>query len=257
MKTIKSWGGRIIDFGGWEMPVQYSSIIEEHTAVRERAGLFDVSHMGEISVSGQNALAFVQRMVTNDIAKVEPGQAVYSPMCAPDGGVVDDLLVYKMSDTELLLIVNAANTDKDYEWLQEHTGADVQVENVSESYAQLAIQGPLAEQILQRLCDQPLADIRFYHFSENVRVNGNKAIVSRTGYTGEDGFEIYLAPDKAPALWDRLLEIGKDDGLVPAGLGARDTLRFEAAPAAVWARAKEHDLAAGGGAWYVREAGQG
>jgi aminomethyltransferase len=222
-------GGRMIDFGGWELPVQYTGIMEEHEAVRRKAGLFDVSHMGEITVAGPDAQSFLQHLVTNDISKAADGQAVYSPMCSPDGGVVDDLLVYRLGAQDFLLVVNAANTDKDYAWIREHLSGDVKAENVSDRWAQLALQGPNAQAILQKLTDYPLGDIRFYRFARDVRVAGSGALISRSGYTGEDGFELYVSPADAPVLWDALLEAGKDDGLVPCGLGARDTLRFEAA----------------------------
>ena len=222
-------GGRIIDFGGWALPVQYTGIVEEHEHVRTAAGLFDVSHMGEITVKGRDAESFIQHLVTNDISKAVDGQAVYSPMCYPDGGVVDDLLVYRLGAEDYLLVVNAANTDKDYAWICEHLSGDVKAQNVSDKWAQLALQGPKAQEILQRLTDYPLGEIRFYRFAPNVRVAGCDALVSRSGYTGEDGFELYTDPVNAPALWQALLEAGKDDGLIAAGLGARDTLRFEAA----------------------------
>ena len=221
-------GGKIIDFGGWELPVQYTSIIEEHRQVRSAAGLFDVSHMGEIAIKGSGALDFVQRLVTNDVSTAVPGQAVYSPMCYPGGGVVDDLLVYKKSDEEMLLVVNAANTDKDFDWIQQNIGSDAEAENISDSIAQLAVQGPLAQEILQNVCDHDLDIIKFYHFAEDVTVGGAKALVSRTGYTGEDGFEIYTSAKDAQTVWDVLIEAGSGK-LKPAGLGARDTLRFEAA----------------------------
>ncbi|MEL7603835.1 MAG: glycine cleavage system aminomethyltransferase GcvT [Bacillota bacterium] len=213
-------GGRIIDFGGWALPVQYSGITQEHEAVRNAAGLFDVSHMGEVTVKGRDAQDFIQRLVTNDISKAVDGQAVYSPMCYPDGGVVDDLIVYRLGAEDYLLVVNAANTDKDFEWICGQLAGNVQVENVSSQWAQLALQGPKAQAILQKLTDYPLSDIRFFHFVLGVTVAGFKAFVSRGGYTGEDGFELYAAPQDAPALWKALL---------PAALGARDTLRFEAA----------------------------
>ena len=222
-------GGRMIDFGGWELPVQYQGIIKEHEQVRSAAGLFDVSHMGEITVKGPDALGFIQRMVTNDISGAQDMQAVYSPMCDENGGVVDDLLIYRIGEEDYLLIVNAANTDKDYEWLCRHASGQVELRNVSDEYAQLAIQGPNAERILQRLCGAPLEGIRFYRFRTDVHVAGVPAIVSRTGYTGEDGFELYLPAAEAAGAWDKLLEAGEADGLVPAGLGARDTLRFEVA----------------------------
>jgi aminomethyltransferase len=222
-------GGNMVDFGGWQLPVQYSSIIEEHEKVRTSAGLFDVSHMGEILVKGEGAEDFLQRMLTNKVAFSTDSQVLYSPMCYPDGGVVDDLLVYKLGYEEYLLVVNASNTDKDYEWLDEHNVTGLQVENVSEKYAQLALQGPKAESILQRLTTTSLKDIKFFHYTSNVDIKGIKVLISRTGYTGEDGFELYLEPSKVVDLWNILLDEGKEDGLAPAGLGARDTLRFEAA----------------------------
>ena len=222
------YGGKIIDFGGWELPVQYTSIIEEHNQVRNSAGLFDVSHMGEITVEGEGALAFIQRIVTNDVSGAAPGQAVYSPMCYESGGVVDDLLVYKKSESDFLLVVNASNTDKDFEWITKNCSDDVQIENVSDSIAQLAVQGPLSQKILQKICDVDLGSIKFYHFADGVKIDGKAALVSRTGYTGEDGFEVYVRSEDAPMIWDALLKSG-DGNLKPIGLGARDTLRFEVA----------------------------
>lgn len=221
-------GGRMIDFGGWLLPVQYTGIVEEHLTVREKAGLFDVSHMGEITVEGPDAIKYIQRIVTNDISGLKDGQVAYSPMCYPNGGVVDDLLVYKFSDTKFLIIVNAANTDKDYEWMTENLSGNVSVENVSNDFALLALQGPESEAILQKLTETPLQEIKFYNFKDNVFVAGVKALISRTGYTGEDGFEIYINPSDAITVWDSIMESRKDRGLLPAGLGARDTLRFEA-----------------------------
>ena len=222
-------GGKIIEFGGWMMPVEYTGIIGEHKSVRNDAGLFDVSHMGEIRVTGEGAMQYIQRLVTNDISKAVPGRCVYSPMCYPDGGVVDDLLVYKYSDTDLLIVVNASNTDKDYDWFLKNADGREKIENISDSVAQIAIQGPKAEKILSRLTDAKLGEIKFYRFVPDVTVCGVKAVVSRTGYTGEDGFEVYVPADKAVTVWDGLLEAGKPYGLVPVGLGARDTLRFEVA----------------------------
>lgn len=222
-------GGNMIDFGGWMMPVQYSGILNEHERVRNAAGLFDVSHMGEITVRGSGATEYLQKLLTNDIAKAAPGRAVYSPMCYPDGGVVDDLLVYRISEQSYLVVVNASNTERDYKWFREHLIPGAEIENVSEQYAQIAIQGPAAEAILQQFTVDPLGGIGFYRFKNDVRVDSIPSIVSRTGYTGEDGFEVYLSADQAPRLWDDLLEAGAEKGLVPAGLGARDTLRFEAA----------------------------
>jgi aminomethyltransferase len=222
------YNGKIIDFGGWALPVQYSSILEEHEAVRTRAGLFDVSHMGELEVQGKDALANIQKWITNDASKLAAGQALYSPMCREHGGCVDDLLVYKKGDDNYLLVVNAANIEKDFEWVKQNSFGDVTIRNASEDTAQLALQGPLAEQVLQKLTDTDLSQIKYYWFLENVDVAGVKCLVSRTGYTGEDGFELYCAASDAAKLWESILEAGKEDGVLPVGLGARDTLRFEA-----------------------------
>jgi aminomethyltransferase len=227
-EVYSSYGGRIIDFGGWALPVQYSSILEEHEAVRTRAGLFDVSHMGEITVKGRDALANVQKWITNDASKLANGQALYSPMCHEDGGTVDDLLVYKKADDDFLLVVNAANIEKDFEHVNKYSFGDVQIENISADVAQLALQGPLAEQVLQKLTATDLSQIKYFWFLENVDVAGVNALVSRTGYTGEDGFEIYCDAKDAEKLWRAILEAGKEEGVLPVGLGARDTLRFEA-----------------------------
>jgi aminomethyltransferase len=224
----EKYGAKTIDFGGWELPVQFSSITQEHEAVRTKAGLFDVSHMGEVEVTGERALEYLQRMTTNDVSKLVPGQAQYSVMCYPDGGTVDDLLVYKFADDHYLLVINAANIDKDYDWLSQHLIDGVSIENISPQTAQLALQGPLAESILQRLTPTDLSQIGFFRFERDVLIDGVPALVSRTGYTGEDGFEIYLDAGHAIQVWEKLLETGKEDGLVPCGLGARDTLRFEA-----------------------------
>ncbi|MFB7158906.1 glycine cleavage system aminomethyltransferase GcvT [Lysinibacillus sp. NPDC056232] len=222
-------GGKTIDFGGWELPVQFSSIKEEHDAVRNRAGLFDVSHMGEILVTGPNSLEFLQNLLTNDISKIAVGQAQYNAMCYEDGGVVDDLLTYKLADNHYLLCVNASNIEKDYEWMMENQHQyDVTIDNQSEAYAQIALQGPLAEEVLQTLTDTDLQTIKYFRFQADVEVAGHKTLVSRSGYTGEDGFELYGSPEDIKALWSKILEAGKDKGVVPAGLGCRDTLRFEA-----------------------------
>lgn len=221
-------GGKIVDFGGWALPVQYSGILDEVEAVRKRAGLFDVSHMGEIMVRGEGALDWVNSMVTNDVSKLVDGQVMYTLMCYPDGGVVDDLLVYRFSTREVLLVVNASNTDKDWDWLVEHKDENLELENTSPRTAQLAIQGPLAQQIAQKLTDKDLAEIKFFYFARDVKIAGVSVLISRTGYTGEDGFEIYCSPSEAAALWRELLAAGKEEGLIPCGLGSRDTLRFEA-----------------------------
>jgi len=218
---------KMVEFHGWLLPLQYSGILAEHNAVRNAAGLFDVSHMGEIIVKGEGSEASLQRILTNDISAVKPGRAIYSPMCYSDGGIVDDLLVYKLDGESYMLVVNAANVERDYQWLLLHASG-AEIEDVSDRYAQLALQGPNSLEILQNLTPQPLNEIGFYRFKPNVLIGGTSALLSRTGYTGEDGFEIYLDAAEAPILWQRLLDAGSSLGLVPAGLGARDTLRFEA-----------------------------
>lgn len=222
------YGGKTVDFGGWELPVQFSGIKAEHQAVRMAAGLFDVSHMGEIAVSGAEALPFLQKMVTNDVSKLKDGQVQYTVMCKENGGTVDDFLIYRRAADNYLLVVNAANTEKDLAWLNKHRTAHVRIEDRTASYALLACQGPLAEQVLQKLTDESLEEIGFFRFKENVTLGGEQVLLSRTGYTGEDGFEIYGAPDAIARLWPNILKAGEQDGIVPAGLGARDTLRFEA-----------------------------
>lgn len=221
--------GKMVDFGGWELPVEYFGIIPEHEAVRTKAGIFDVSHMGEIIVKGEDAEKYLQMVLTNDISVLNNNQISYTTMCYPHGGVVDDLLVYKYSNENYLLVVNASNTEKDFEWLNKNLFGNTEVLNVSESYAQIALQGPLAQTILQKITENNLDEIEFYYFRDNVNIGNIKTLVSRTGYTGEDGFELYFDYDKAQDLWDLLLSTGKEEGLLPAGLGARDTLRFEAA----------------------------
>lgn len=227
--VYKEYGGKTIDFGGWELPVQFSSIKEEHEAVRTKAGLFDVSHMGEVEVKGTGSLAYLQKVVTNDVSKLKDGGAQYTAMCYENGGTVDDLLVYKITENHYLLVINASNIEKDYNWLQSHLDEDVTIENLSEKTAQLALQGPLAEQVLQKLVHgTQLNEIGFFKFQQEVNIAGKPALVSRTGYTGEDGFEIYCSSDDAVALWHEILSAGKEEGVLPCGLGARDTLRFEA-----------------------------
>lgn len=227
-EVYKKYGAKIIDFGGWELPVQFSSILEEHEAVRKEAGLFDVSHMGEVLVEGKDAESFINYLVTNDVTKITINQAQYTAMCYPDGGTVDDLIVYKLENEKYLLVINAANIEKDFEWMKQHVKGEVTLQNISSDIAQLSIQGPKAEGILQKLTEIDLSKIGFFHLAQHVDLDGVKdVLVSRTGYTGEDGFELYLAADKAEALWEKLLDTGKKDGLKPIGLGARDTLRFE------------------------------
>lgn len=227
--VYKEHGAKTIDFGGWDLPVQFSSIKKEHEVVRTKAGLFDVSHMGEITVKGTGSLDYLQKMMTNDMSKLENGAAIYTAMCYENGGTVDDLLVYKIEDHDYLLVVNASNIKKDYKWLQDHLEGDVQLENISDQIGQLALQGPLAETVLAKLVlGIDLSDIGPFRFQNNVVMSGKKTLISRTGYTGEDGFEIYCAAKDTVDLWKAILEAGKEDGVVPCGLGARDTLRFEA-----------------------------
>lgn len=221
---------KLINFGGWELPVQFSGIKKEHQAVRTKAGIFDVSHMGELVVSGADSYSYLQSMLTNDLAKLELGKAQYSFLCNKDGGTVDDLIVYRLEENTYLLVVNAANTEKDYRWLLDRKTKDVEIENKSDSYAQIAIQGPVAEYVLQKVTKTDLSEIRFFRFKSEVYLTDKNipALVSRTGYTGEDGFEIYVPAESGAELWKTMLKVGEEDGLVPVGLGARDTLRFEA-----------------------------
>jgi aminomethyltransferase len=223
-------GGKMVDFGGWDMPVQYpAGVIEEHMATRTRAGLFDVSHMGEIWVDGPDAIPFVNGLTTNDVTKLVDGQAHYSALTNEKGGVVDDLLVYRFDENKLLLVVNAGTTEKDWDWIKSHKkDEDVKLRNASSDYCQIAIQGPKALEILQRLTQTNLSEIKYYHFTTG-KVDGVDSIISRTGYTGEDGFEVYTDAEYARQLWDKMLENGKDEGILPCGLAARNTLRLEAA----------------------------
>lgn len=222
---------RCIDFGGWELPVQFTGIQKEHDAVRLHAGLFDVSHMGELIITGADAASYLQRMTTNDVTRLRAGHAQYTLLCYPNGGVVDDLLLYQLGQDEYMLVVNAANIEKDIQWLLAHLEGheDVTITNQSDHIALLAIQGPLAEQILQQVTPAAaLAEIPPFQFFTGVSVCGVNVLISRTGYTGEDGFEMYIQVEDAPQVWLSLLRIGEPFGLIPAGLGARDTLRFEA-----------------------------
>lgn len=229
-ETHVKYGGKIVEFGGWLLPVQYAGILDEHKAVREKAGLFDVSHMGEVLVKGPEALEFLQKLVTNDVASMTDNKVQYTPMCYPDGGTVDDLLIYKRNNQEYFLVINAANIEKDWNWMKENSiGFDVELTNLSDETAELALQGPLAETILRKLTEAPLEQLGYYWFIPEVLVSGKTVMVSRTGYTGEDGFEVYCRPDEAAYLWETIMEAGQPCGLVPTGLGCRDTLRFEAA----------------------------
>lgn len=223
----KAHGARFVEFGGWEMPVQYTGIIDEHTAVRQRAGLFDVSHMGEIELRGPGAVAAAQHLTVNDVGRLADGQAQYSILCLPTGGVVDDIMVHRITAERIFICVNASNIEKDFEWMRENT-TGAEVVDRSDDFSLLALQGPRATDILAKLTRLPLDQLARFAFAE-ADVAGHKALVAHTGYTGEDGWEIYGAAADAAALWDALLEAGADDGISPAGLGARDTLRLESA----------------------------
>lgn len=226
--SYKKYGAKMIDFAGWSMPVQFEGIIPEHNAVREKAGLFDVSHMGEADIRGKDALKFVQNLITNDASVLEDNQVMYSPMCYQNGGVVDDIIVYRFDGGHFFLVINAANIEKDINWMLENCdGFDVKIANISSSIIQLALQGPEAQNILQKLTDVNLEEIKFFFCRRDVSVCGRKCMISRTGYTGEDGFEIYSSTENAEYLWNNILEAGRKEGIKPVGLGARDTLRFE------------------------------
>jgi aminomethyltransferase len=224
-------GARMVPFGGWDMPVEYSGITAEHMAVRTAAGLFDVSHMGEVEIAGKGALEAVQHITTNDVAKLQVGQIQYSGLTTPEGTFVDDLLVYRFGPSHYLLVINAGNIDKDVAWINtraKEAVPDVAIVNSSDRYALIALQGPKAQEILQTLTAIDLAAIKYYWFAHG-EIAGVRGTVSRTGYTGEDGFEVMIPPAMAARVWDALLQAGKPHGLIPAGLGARDTLRLEAA----------------------------
>jgi glycine cleavage system T protein (aminomethyltransferase) len=222
-------GGKVVDYAGWLLPIQYEGLVPEHNAVRNEAGIFDVSHMGAVNITGKDAEKFIDYLMTNDISKLEEHQIAYTFMCYEDGGVVDDLLVYKYNTEKYFLVVNAANVDKDFEWMQDKSkDFDVELENASEDTSILAVQGPLAQEILQKMTNEDLSNIKFFYFKEAVEICDVEVMISRTGYTGEDGFEIYTKPENAPKLWNEILLKGKDKGIKPVGLGCRDTLRFEA-----------------------------
>ena len=221
-------GARVVEFGGWEMPVQYSGIVDEHTAVRNAAGLFDISHMGEFEVKGRDALAFLQHVATQDVATIGAGQSNYALLCRPDGGIVDDIFIYHLPDG-YMVVVNASNIEKDFAWVLDNmSGFDVELTNISDRAAMLALQGPLAETILARATDIDVANVPFHGVTTGMLLGDIPALIARTGYTGEDGFELFIDDDKVEQLWNGLLELGKRDGLKPCGLGARDSLRFEA-----------------------------
>ena len=218
---------KMVDFGGWDMPVQYSGVIDEHNTVRQRVGIFDVSHMGEIEVRGPEALKLVDYVATNAASKLKTGQAHYSGLLYEHGGFVDDILVHKVADDHYFICVNASNQDKDYEHIAAHNKFDCTVENAGAKYAQIAIQGPRALETLQKLTPVDLGSIKYYWFTDGT-VSGTPARIAHTGYTGEDGFEIYIAPSESPRIWNEILAAGEEFGIKPAGLGARNTLRLEA-----------------------------
>ena len=226
----RSLGAKMVEFGGWNMPVEYTGIADEHMAVRTRAGLFDVSHMGQIEIAGRDALKAVQHITSNDAGKLAIGQIQYSALTTPQGTFVDDVLTYKMSDEHFMLVVNASNIIKDFNWIAAHVGeaGDAVAVNTSSRYALIALQGPVARDVLQSLTGAKLDDVKYYWFTTG-EVASVMCTISRTGYTGEDGFEVFVAPGSAERVWDAILQAGKAAGVIPAGLGARDTLRLEAA----------------------------
>lgn len=225
-----TWGGKIVPFAGYLLPVQYKTgVIAEHMAVRTKAGLFDVSHMGEVTYKGKDALANLQKLLTNDFTNLPDGGVRYSPMCNDQGGVVDDLIVYKISDENYMVVVNAANRHKDVAWMKEHLFGEVAFEDISDSMAQLALQGPNSYEILKKLTEEKYIPKKYYSFVNEAYVGDIPCIISKTGYTGEDGYEIYMKNRYAQQMWNLLLKTGSESGLIPCGLGARDTLRLEAA----------------------------
>jgi aminomethyltransferase len=227
-ETHRKAGARLVEFAGWDMPVQYAGVLAEHEAVRTRVGLFDVSHMGEVVFRGPRALEALGRLFTNDLARVVDGQAQYGCLCREDGGILDDVVVYRRAADDLLVCVNAANRKKDHEWLAAGAMSGADVRDESDEWAQLALQGPLAAQLLQRLTNANLSALRTYRFARG-EVAGAPCLVARTGYTGEDGYEIFCPPGDAPRIWDELMEAGRHEKIAPCGLGARDSLRLEMA----------------------------
>jgi len=223
----KALGAKMVEFGGWEMPVEYSGIIQEHLAVRRAAGLFDVSHMGEIEVSGPRALSLLQYVTSNDASRLRDFQAQYSALMHPQGSAVDDCVVHRLAGDRYFVCVNAANTHRDFDWIIQHNSAGAEAHDVSGDYSQLALQGPRSSQIISKVTDAHIAGLRYYWFCR-ARCCGVEGLLARTGYTGEDGFEFYFPPDDSERVWNTLMEAGQPEGLVPAGLGARNTLRLEA-----------------------------
>lgn len=221
-------GAKLVDYAGWEMPVQYRGLLEEHKAVREAAGIFDVSHMGEILFEGEGALEACNELISNDLSRIEDGQALYAGLLNERGGFVDDVICYRFSETKILMCTNASNAEKDFAWIKAKAKAGPAIRDVSDDWALLAVQGPKAAAILQTLTEAQLDSIKFFRFRE-IQLGGKEVIAARTGYTGEDGFEIFCAPADAEALWEAILAAGEEQGIQPAGLGARDSLRTEAA----------------------------
>ena len=226
-KIHKKLGAKLVEFAGFEMPVQYSSIIAEHKAVRTTVGLFDVSHMGEIFISGSKALDLVQHITVNDASKLFPGRVQYSAMCYPDGGIVDDLLVYRFGDDEFMFVVNASNIEKDWKWMVDNNKYDINIDNQSDNYSLLAVQGPYSDKVVQKIVSNNV-NLEYYHFKKE-KIAGIDVILSRTGYTGEIGYEIYFKGDESEAerIWDVILNAGKEFNIQPAGIAARDSLRLE------------------------------
>jgi aminomethyltransferase len=223
----KALGAKMVEFGGWEMPVEYSGIVQEHLAVRKAAGLFDVSHMGEIEVSGPRALSLLQHITSNDASRLRDFQAQYSALMHPQGSAIDDGVVHRCSKEHYFICVNAANADRDFDWIMQHNPVGAELRNVSGDYSQLALQGPRASEIISKVTDAAIAELKYYSFCR-ARCCGVEGFLARTGYTGEDGFEFYFPPADSEKVWNTLIEAGKPVGLVPAGLGARNTLRLEA-----------------------------
>ncbi|MGD1005694.1 MAG: glycine cleavage system aminomethyltransferase GcvT [Ignavibacteriaceae bacterium] len=220
-------GAKIVEFAGFLMPIQYTSILNEHKAVRNSVGVFDVSHMGEIFISGDKALDFIQYITINDVSKLFPGRVQYSAMCYPDGGIIDDLLIYKLPDGQFMLVINASNIEKDFNWMLQNNKFNVKIENKSDEYSLIAVQGPKSKEVIQKVCDKQL-DLEYYHFFET-KIEGYDILISRTGYTGETGYELYFKGDEKAAaeIWSKIFEAGKEFNIQPIGLGARDTLRLE------------------------------
>ncbi len=222
----QKYGARLVPFAGWEMPLQYKGIVEEHLAVRQRAGIFDVSHMGEIRIRGRGSLSFIQRLTSNDAARIEVGQAQYTAVLNETGGIIDDLIVYRQAARDFLLVPNASNAEKILRWFQAHQTGEEELRNEGENWGEVAFQGPRAQEILQKLAQSDLSSLKYFHFRPD-RLKLFEVLIARTGYTGEDGFEIFCSPDDTPLIWEAIMEAGKDLPVEPCGLGARNTLRME------------------------------